>query len=534
MVCAWTLFIITMVSWYFNAAEVNFPINSTQNQNDRIQENAVLDVAIFLDEISEFKYLKKENAPGAISQKLGQAIIQGIPFIATVNLLPILNKYLGQTSNAFDDLLTDKWSMYKSKDAGTFLIGLPKARWMNLQINENTLRLIGLDSENLTALNAQDIVSMANLSNDDQVRGLKIDNEVLKELEGIFLDGAPVKKNIYLNGHGDSKSVAQLNYNLYQQFLTFLNGQNVQLLYVSSCYSGGASLVNAYQKTILEYTQPVNLNYFLFIGSLTDAESLLAPVNFISFFDLIHKFFSPAGITLDKPLESIANAMWGKEFLNVPSIRFPGDINYFKALKVDNSIEIITYSKARAVELEQQIAVQRNLINPKNAINIDENRNIILLYPPVVNTTINMTGSEKRRIISMVPGNAVHYIDTLVNMDFDNLDDVDKLFRWIKSTHFEAKKFFFINNAITKNERGSVAILADGPCLKMIHLNKKKAKYSVEAVGKERCTNVSQRRISGQLANIEIRNSIKKISPWNQLIGDTRPEELIEAALKSI
>ncbi len=532
------IFIVLINPVKIKAAAVEFLDNAekTEEEKDLEQKSQTLDLAIFLDNGSDVRDTIKRGRTGATSYELEQAIQQDIPFIATTNLIPLIKRYsklyAKSTIPIFDYLLSNNWIVFQSEGPGTYVIGLPKSQWQNIDISSaDNLKYLGFNDEKVKILNNQDIKTIANMSKEDQEKNFPLDKAQIEELESLFAKNPYVKKNIYMTGHGNEGSVAGLELDIYRKFLEFLNSQNVNILYIASCYAGGVNLLHAYQKKILDYTTPLNLNYFLFIGSLTDAETLSNPIDFKIFFDEIHTFFSSQGPAIKKPLESIGRSRWGKELVNIPSVRFPGSVNYFKALEVDDKIEIITYAKARAAELEESIAKQRGLKATKDAINIPSNKEIILMYPPVIKAPINLQEDfERLKIISMMPGNAIHYIDTL-NTNFSVLYRISPLFRWVEYADFEAKKLIFINHAITKKEQGSIAIYIDGSCITFFYLNKTTSVNGISR-GYKCGLKASNFNAPRELVLYEIRKAIKKIGPWMQSIGEERPEDLIEAALE--
>lgn len=415
---------------------------------DLEQRSQTLDVALLLDEGSDVKQAKENGQLGAIGVVIPRLIQQEVPFIFTANLVGSLKHYAQDSYNA---LLTNKWLILGIFGQNGYVICLPKNYWPSINLNDlDNLQYIGINKtvleEKVQILNQQSLDALANMPTQRQENAPMSPLKMLY-LKDIFAKNPYVRKNIYLDGHGDQNQIAGLELKYYQDLLKTFNDLSVNLVYVSSCYAGGANILKAYQEKVQDYTKPLNLNYFLMIGSISDAAVRSSAIDFRAFFDATHQFFSPKGPYLKKPLEAIGKASWGGLYQNLPTVRFPGNINYFKVLDVDDKVEIITYAKARAAELEQPIAAQRHLVSAKKGITIPKNKRMVLIYPPVIKAPIYTEPGSHLTFVSMIPGNSVQYMQEL-NIDYDP-SLFYTAFHDLFYFDFKGRKVFFIKHMIS-------------------------------------------------------------------------------------
>jgi hypothetical protein len=508
-------------------------------KSDLEQKSQTLDMAILMDEGDDNKQAKELKGLGAVGLALKKIIEQEIPFIMTYNLLKDLKQYAEGT---YKKLLTDKWILLGTwtqryeKIEYNYVIGLPKSYWKNLDItNFDNLKYIGLDQKSLVSLSQNEL---------DVILNPTIFYEInLQSFKKIFTSNPFVRKNFYLHGHGNEGLVANLKAPVYVEFLEFLNTISTNILYIVSCYSGGVNIRDVYQKKAMDFTTPLNLNYFIYVGGVTDSVVYAdtAKMDFKKFFEVTHTFFSPEGPKMKKPLETIGEALWGKGLESIPLVRFPGSVNYFKALNVDDTAEIITYAKARAGELEGKLGP-----SAKNAITVAKGKKAMLVYPPVVKANIKILADSigDVQIISMIPGNAIHYFDSL-DANLVLPDALNLSFMGVKGIreYFTARKIFFVKNLPTTfpTKGSNYMIYIDGPNKTLTQVHAETNKYKSDKNGYKLATyklvdkeyKRDTKTISEQEAFDIIRKSIKDVGPWVQPVGDEYPENLIEAALQS-
>lgn len=204
-------------------------------------------------------------------------------------------------------------------------------------------------------------------------------------------------------------AIVSLPIEKYRDFLVFLNDEGTDIVYVASCYSGGFNIL-LFQENDLKESQPLTLSYFLVIGSVTDAVVKALGANFANFFKEINTFFSSdptSNVTFTNILKALGLATYLE---NTPSVRYPGSLNYFKAVDVDKATEILTYSKSMAPVLQAKLShkpIKKLTLKDKNAI---------LVYPLFIQVPIEITMAQAWQlpvVISMIPGNAFHYFVNL-------------------------------------------------------------------------------------------------------------------------
>jgi hypothetical protein len=380
-----------------------------------------LNIAILWDEGADYVKVKKgkgTTAPLVLNiEKLGN---EKIPFVASYPLFVALKE---ERPDAFNKLLDSKeWALYLLK-GNKLIVALPKSYWKNIDVSKKEhLFSIGLNKDTLSYKNpsefeqfidAQKVLLEEKFESDPETSLITLDIKGLKDL----LVNPEARKRLYLSGHGsyttrlllspESESViAGIPINQYRDFLKFLNTAGTDLLFVASCYAGGQNFIEI-QERDEKGIKELYLNYFLIVAAVTDLVVKGKVItNFQQFFKDANTFFVPT--TKQPPLESLFNAA-DRIKNNIPSIRFPGSINYFKAIGVDGKTQIITYATATAKSLDFKSGRIKSwpIINKK----------IILLYPiktdvPLTIKAENLT-PEVPELISMIPGHAFHRLKSI-------------------------------------------------------------------------------------------------------------------------
>lgn len=382
-------------------------------------QNFPLNIIILLDEGSEFIKEKKEGFGVTLVFDLQAAIDQNIPFLTNSSILANLQMQ-GAFDKTLDKLTTDKWIVYKNSSE-EFIIGLPANYVSSLDLkNRSNLYSIGLSGGALQRIASNDIKKYladkeknfdSMIEKNPKISMLEPLN--LENLKKIFTN-ADAHKRIFLIGHGlfsgklleerlKEKSalvkavIAGLPVFEFQQFLEFLNTVGTDLIYISSCYSGGYNLLQGFQTQSDEIAiKPLALSYFVVVGALTDEMTRGGTVKFDEFFKNLNKFFTVPG-SLKNPFNEILKPISYKLIQNLPSIRYPGSLNYFKVIDVDKKTEIITYAISTALSIEK-----------KSKIVI--NKEAVLIYPIEVKIPLKIEGDDIPRLISMIPGHAFHIL----------------------------------------------------------------------------------------------------------------------------
>lgn len=394
-------------------------------------ENYPLDLVIILDNGNEFKEQTRGGFGLTMPFDLQNAIESNVPFLTNSTVLLNL-KNAGIFNDTLKKLTTNNaWVIYQNQTE-EFIIGLPKNYWSGIDINEHNLFKIGLNKDALKEINATSIIAVLNQKEQKFNDQVTVDTEKILEpfefahLKKIFANPES-RKRFFITGHGffagtlleeklKEKAtqikaiIAGMPVAEFQNFLEFLNTIGTDFLFVSSCYAGGYNLLQGYQKQNDELAiKPLKLDYFVVVGALTDEATRGGTLKFKEFFHAINNLFSPK-TTLKNPFEEILRPMSSKFIQNLPSIRYPGSLNYFKVIDADKRTEIITYAISAARMLEKKPIIIKN-------------KEAILLYPIEVDVPLKINELIKEplkvggvvvpALISMVPGNTFHVIQEI-------------------------------------------------------------------------------------------------------------------------
>lgn len=402
-------------------------------------ENYPLDLVIILDNGNEFKDQMRGGFGLTMPFDLQNAIDSNVPFLTNSTVLLNL-KNAGIFDSTFKKLITGDWVLYKNKTE-EYLIGLPKNYWPLDAKDSNNLFNIGLNEDVLQQINPSFLVDTLNQKEQKFNEQLQKDPQVIFEpfeLEHLkkILINPDARKRMFITGHGFFAGIlleeklkeqaaqvkaiiAGMPVAAFQNFLEFLNTMGTDFLYVSSCYGGGYNLVQGYQKQNDEMAiKPLKLGYFVVVGALTDESTRGGTLKFKEFFHAINNLFSPK-TTLKNPFEEILKPVSSRFIQNLPSIRYPGSLNYFKVIDVDKKTEIITYALVTAKSIEKKPIIIKN-------------KEAILLYPIEVAVPLKITEMIKEplkiggvvipALVSMIPGNAFHVLQEMaINAPIDRL-----------------------------------------------------------------------------------------------------------------
>ncbi|OQA36326.1 MAG: hypothetical protein BWY54_00137 [Candidatus Dependentiae bacterium ADurb.Bin331] len=482
-------------------------------ETNKEEEAQPLDLIIILDDGEELTMFKETKKTAAARQTLSGAIRDEIPFLVSNTVLAALSQ---EYAYLFKYLQNSKqWKLYVDK-THEFTIGLPVhyLTWEKI-ITHNEIQQIGLNKSLLFHLQSEKINDFyfqifQNAPSIKQVNLTTIKHLFAHKIGDTWESiNNSSRKRLILFGHGlyEKKNfpgfIASLTIADYRDFLQFLNVINVDLLYVVSCYSGGNNLLKTYQLNDELISKPISLNYFLIIGAVTDnsAAAVSTQIDFIEFFQMVDNFFAPKKSSNVK-FGDVAKLLWGKIIHNIPSVRFPGSINYFKAIEIDKYLEVITYAKSTALTIpprlllpipiknayhrildafrknEQPItedieSVEKYLIEEtktgkiKPPTPIETHAKTIVIYPMQLKTPLIINFPPKKftaqklaelelgkypAFISMIPGTAAHLINSVTTQGSLDLRYFIYMFFTLESAF---AKLFLIEHLLSKNYPGS-------------------------------------------------------------------------------
>jgi hypothetical protein len=116
---------------------------------------------------------------------------------------------------------------------------------------------------------------------------------------------------------------------------------------------------------------------------------------------------------------------------NTPQIRFPGTRGYFAAVDFDNTLSILSYAKLLEIELRAKAK------HEKAELSIGKDIEALLLYPGILRIPLHLDDRAEKfneqklpKIISMIPGDGVHYLEEL-KIDSGFIKDLERALRSI-------------------------------------------------------------------------------------------------------
>ncbi|MFC1841506.1 hypothetical protein ACFLYA_00370 [Candidatus Dependentiae bacterium] len=431
-------FIIFCLFCFFN---IQAKIYLDENKKEVAREDSVFDVCIFLDQWSDLSWTYKDKSPGAAVRGLEKVISQGEAIIASGMLIDSLvsisknqefAKKSGDTLKIFSPLeqstarsalriLDRGFFRYKTK-GGEFVVLIPRKSYEYIiGTDGKELEKIGLNPQVLQKMNKQDFEklfkgidpNLIEITQKDEVNLDKLGKEFEKEKYTINVDllgdifstneaAKKIEKRIYLDGHGSyGKNIAQLNYEDYETLLRKFQEVNCVFLYVSSCYAGGMSQVDAQKEIRKEHGilfKRFLPRFIIVAGGLPDVATHFETLNFRKFFRSLHDFLfktitskqialakggdvvakervqdwikEKKWVSKDSFKEILANIA-GKDLKNMPSIYIPHIYNehgFFDALTVDEKVKVITFPYILQKELEAFQALLRGKIVGKEEV----------------------------------------------------------------------------------------------------------------------------------------------------------------------
>ncbi len=264
--------------------------------------------------------------------------------------------------------------------------------------------------------------------------------------------------HIYLAFHGAPSGTPEATFlqSRLTNFMTFLNTKiTTEFLFYASCYGGGQNL-ELVKQSLEQLAKPNKPTFITAVGALTDAimqgvaitpalfsktEATLnfnPPLSFTAFFDKLNTFFNRGSLkTLQETLQAVTFTKFADTY-NTPTIIFPGNVR-FNALLVDKETTLINNVFVKVHEIEKKEIIVRD-------------KTAILLAAPAVTVPLKIVSTQQvvPSFISILPGNAVHTLDTITASSFSLAALLQSFFSKIV-----AKKEFIIQTVSCTNYLGS-------------------------------------------------------------------------------
>lgn len=320
------------------------------------------DVMIIMDDI---KGEKIDSSNPALANELIEALAQkSFPIIVSTNI--VYNVCVDKPEIELHD---DAWYCYDHPEADIMLF-LPKTYLLNFSnnpIDANTDASIKLAGFNTDHLKKIDLVSYPNLLS--YLRDKKIRESTMPitdAIESLFM--MPIQPNaptwnIYLIGHGKTnQSIAGLHKKDFFALLRCFEKINTSLLHYSSCFSGGANLMEVKEQLaqlnapFIVSAQGINEDLTYSISTIKSDQTEGYP----EFFKRADAFFGDpyAFVQTNKEQDPIAFVLspiinkltldYAQPFVYIPAV------GVFNALVVDKQVKVITKAITRAHTFENK------------------------------------------------------------------------------------------------------------------------------------------------------------------------------------
>jgi len=269
----------------------------------------------------------------------------------------------------------------------------------------------------------------------------KIDNIFEKPIEnitstidnfiGLFETESPCEKEMALVGHGTTGYIGGMKEKDYSRLLSVLDEPGMKCTYVdiTSCHAGGETLLSHYVSTT-KAGEKIKPSFHILVRAITSLPTTGK--------DHIKTIFSNFGAFRNENLDTVETMglYQQKPFMdeqNYPLVRFPTKgattpYGYRPIPMKQSTLTTLTYTKMRALEL----------VGEKN---ITFDTLFVGLYPMVINSPIKIK-KVSPILVSLIPGNAHHYLNDLELINCKLTDLID-----ITSTFFKdisSNKAFFI------------------------------------------------------------------------------------------
>ncbi len=260
----------------------------------------------------------------------------------------------------------------------------------------------------------------------------------------LFADTATVDKLFNLSGHGDHLLVGGLKINHYRQFLDFMEKQRCRALAISSCYAaGGSSLFS------LASTEQQPRKFLMIVRSIGD---LSMETGYETDFE-IDKYFDELGTHLQERSSTLVSLRLMTEKVEknktkgakaLMRVCFPHHSSApigFRPLGESGSGFSVTYQLIKQKELAASGVLPGT--HKKKATICLWKKKYLQLHPMIMNITLVWYELDPR-ILSMIPGQASHFIKEilLTNGSFKKL--IDKTIKFHKKGEVHTHKAFFI------------------------------------------------------------------------------------------
>ena len=445
--------VITQISSLTNTLFPIYDVDSTTCQAKILSPHSKIGLAMAL-----FFDLNADDHNAVIGSEVHECLLNEIPCITTRSM--ITGKNIRASADSWnikivlENLLLkthDNWEIYELKPeyGGEFLVFLPRTL-LKTGTQDDALRKMDLNPDTLRKI---------------PLLGVFQTQERQNQFEGfshIFVDTPTVSKVFYISGHGDKDSPAGLSAKDFLLFLEFLKSQRCKFLTVFSCRAGGTTSLltlkhqkDSSLKNLSSRSFPILVKSIgdvnIFSGQPADKELKAYFEQLAAFIDQKKKPFSL--FYLKKVIETVEKEK-SKKWTNYIKGFFPTSAGVpmgFRPLGEHNkgySLTILDLKKA-AIE------------NPRGQIHI-KNHEFVCLHPVV--TTLPIIFEEKdAALLSMIPGNGYHILDTLELGELTPLNYLNRVLEYQDEAKNGIIKGFFITELKGKKDTFKEVVCLNSP-----------------------------------------------------------------------
>ncbi len=396
---------------------------------------------------------------GAMASRLINFLKSNVPFITTRSILNAQGLSKDERIDKLDmrcvllSMLLDnqkKWDIYTSSQNEEWLVFLPTSLLPDIQ-----------DVEKLEALDLKNDGNLKKISVEEALQYSQ-EKPSLDSFFHLFVDHPKGDKLFYIAGHGESNAVGGLDAENYDKFLSFLDQQQCRGLTVNSCYSGGeSSLLNlpAYRQedrdAVAKFNEKQDQRRFLtIVRSIGDfpTKASKAEENIGLYFDELAIFLEgtveSTSPQFRKMLEKV-EANLPKNLTNRVQVHFAqrGDApGGFRSIGEQGLGYPLTYAKLKAQKLEGELFKNKS---EKKVIPLEINNPFIDIHPLIVDIPLKFHKQDPI-LLSMVPGDSQHFIQSIELDALDPLKFIDKTLDFHREAEVNVHKSFFISALMSK------------------------------------------------------------------------------------
>jgi ankyrin repeat protein len=375
---------------------------------------------------------------GVVTKKMKEAFKDELPFITTRSLLQgcglnsssnsiFLEQFEMQKILIKNDSRWDIYQLCTPNNGNEFILFLPKSV-LSDKTSEQKLSALDFNTDGLLKK-----VAAIDLFNEPA------DQNDPNAFLHIFCQKPKIRKIFYFHGHGNSNHVAGFPAGNYKNILHSLAGHKCKGLMINSCFSGGKSSLQALSTGVdpsFKYSMASSpLSYPIIVGSIGDFPTHQTSSRIKDLLDGFQNFIQSNPQSTEKarqifkdPINSDKN--FSKLYLPSPQ-GIPG---VFKPICEEDKGYSLTHLEIKKSKVEPNEA--------KTGIKV-KNKQFLYISPMVSDVPIVFKDIDPV-LVSMIPGNGSHFLQSLQINSANANDFLKKTIDWHKKSELDSNKAFFI------------------------------------------------------------------------------------------